>query len=507
MAGWLRRIGAGAAALALAACAADPMAPDLDALYARAAVMKGERNPVVTIPGILGARLVDPDSGVMVWGGDDRLSADPDNPEEARAIALPFARPGEALRDLRDGVRTDGVVRVARPSFLGLTVSLDVYSGLVRTLISGGYDFRLTREAEIAERAVNLDAFEFPYDWRRDLVEAAVDLGAFLERKAAQVRAERLRVLGTEGEPVKFDLVAHSTGALVARYFLMYGATDLPADGSLPPLTWAGARLVDRAVLVAPPFMGAVTAFDNLVSGRTFGPLQPFYPPAVLGTFPALYQLMPRDRHGRVRRPDGAPLIGLHDPAVWIEEGWGLADPAQAAALAVLMPDEPDPGLRRERALATLSLALERARRFHAAIDRRNIPPDDLDLYLVVGGGFATPAGATWDRASRSLRVDRAEEGDGVVLRASALADERAGVADVRLAARTPHHYRSTLLLPDEHVELTLSPVFGDNLLFWLLEGERADERLRAPVRLDAAMAEAAARLRGEGGAGSAAPP
>mgnify|MGYP006274175337 CR=1 FL=1 len=488
-----------AAALASAGCEPDPTPPDLATLYRHAGGLDA-RDPVITIPGMLGSRLVDDDSGLVLWGGGMRLSADPADPVEARISAHPIGDPATPLRELRDAVRTDGVARIVTPSFLGLTAPIDIYQGLIRTLIAGGYDFRETRAEEIAEREVNLDAFEFPFDWRRDLVEAASDLAYFIDRKKRQVEEERLRVLGERGPPVKFDIVAHSMGALVARYFLMYGGADLPEDGSPPELTWAGAEHVDTVILIAPPHSGSVETIPYLIEGRSFGPLQPFYPAALLGTYPTMYQLMPRDRHNRVRRADGAPLGGLYDVETWVANGWGLADPTQAPVLATLMPYIDDPEKRRARAIGHLDKALKRAERFHAAIDRENRPPPDLDMYLVVGGGFQTPASVVWDHRTREVAVDAYEEGDFVVLRASALADERQDAETRAPGLVTPHAYRSILLLPREHVLLTLDPVFGDNLLFWLLEEERRPESLPAdpgpaPRRLLAGLGgEAAAR-------------
>jgi hypothetical protein len=126
------------------ACGADPTPPDLSRIYAHANGVDA-RNPVITVPGLLGSRLVDTESGVMIWGGGDRLSADPSIPEEALAIAHPIGPPDAPLWEIRDAVRTDGVARIVRASFLGLTQPFDIYRGLIRTLIAGGYDFRETR--------------------------------------------------------------------------------------------------------------------------------------------------------------------------------------------------------------------------------------------------------------------------------------------------------------------------------------------------------------------------
>jgi hypothetical protein len=125
-------------------------------------------------------------------------------------------------------------------------------------------------------------------------------------------------------------------------------------------------------------------------------------------------------------------------------------------------------------------------------------------MFLVVGGGFRTPARLRWDPDAHEMEVVGFEEGDFVVLRASALADERQNLDFRARGLVSPHQYDSILFLPREHVLLTLDPVFGDNLLFWLLEDERVVQRLdrgagggrlsRAAAALGAG-AEAAAAL------------
>ena len=53
--------------------------------------------------------------------------------------------------------------------------------------------------------------------------------------------------------------------------------------------------------------------------GRKFAPLLPFYPPAVLSTFPALYELLLRNRHRRVLWVgDASRLVAdITDSALW----------------------------------------------------------------------------------------------------------------------------------------------------------------------------------------------
>ncbi|MEM7523197.1 MAG: hypothetical protein AAF360_05445 [Pseudomonadota bacterium] len=485
----LRIVTSGVAVGLLAACAAEPRAPDLGSIYSPAAGIESqERRPVISIPGTLGSRLVERDTGLVIWGGTDGLSIDPEVPDNARLIALPIGKADESLSTLKDRVKPDGVLRVARASILGIPLEIDVYQGVISTLIAGGFDFRRTREEEKTEREVNLDSFEFPYDWRRDIVEASSDLAFFIDRKKRQVLNTRNDIFGDKAKEPKFDLVAHSMGGLVTRYFLMYGNTPLPEDGSLPEVTWAGAKNVSRVVFIAPPNSGSVRAFENLVNGKSFGPFQPVYDPALIGTHVSTYQLFPRDRHKRVTIKGTGEPVALFDIETWDKYSWGVLNPAEDENLKILMPDEPTAAGRRARAKAHLAKILKKAEQFQRAMDRPVTPPPGLELFLVVGGGFETAATAAYDPVEGLAEITQFEEGDGVVLRASSLMDERQD-GDYSLGLRAPISYRSVLLLPEEHVDITKSAVFGDNLLFWLLESPRSGDRLAQPGRISVSSA------------------
>jgi hypothetical protein len=464
-------------ALSALACASAPRSPELSLLYTPAAKHHGpDRNPIIVIPGILGSKLRDPATGDLAWGAFEGGAADPEKPGGARLIALPI----DALRslaDLRDEIVPSGVLDAVHISLAGIALDIQAYAGILATLGAGGYrDEALGLAGEVDYGGEHFTCFQFDYDWRRDNVENAKRLHAFIEEKRALVQREYAKRFGIQNADVKFDIAAHSMGGLIARYYLMYGDQDLPASGA-PALTWAGAKRVERVVLIGTPNAGSVDALVQLVDGRKIGPLLPFYSPAVLGTFPSIYQLLPRSRHGAAVWDDAqrTPVADLFEPALWFRNNWGLASPAQAEALAALLPNERDPAARRSIALAFQGRALARARAFHLALDRGDAePPRGLDLRLVAGDAAPTAARVAVNRASGALRVVATAPGDGTVLRTSALLDERAGGA-FHPNLDTPLTFDQVLFLPDDHLGLTRNPVFRDNVLFWLLEEPRRE--------------------------------
>lgn len=491
--------------IALAACTAPaPAEPDLEALYERAARFHdAPRNPVIVIPGVLGSRLVDDATGTLVWGAFTGDFADPDSPEGARLIAHPMDNTGQglSLAELHDGVRSDGALESIEVSVFGLPFSLGAYRGILRTLGAGGYvdETLVTGEPAGLLGDGTLDwgdehftCFQFDYDWRRSVPENAALLGAFIDARAQEVRADRARRFGPAAglEAVEFDLVAHSLGGLVARWYLRYGAdqgqpvtaamTAAEATAAAPDVSWAGAPKVSRAILVAPPNLGSPGALNDLVFGMDLGRFAATYPPHITGTLPVAYQLLPTapgalvdNTTGRASGTPGGP--DLFDPALWRNLGWGLAG-ADDEALAELLPDVASKAERRAIALDHQAMCLNEARRVHAALRTPAAPPEGLELVLFAGDAhptvrsqqFLVDGGQLWTRSHAA--------GDGVVPRASALADLRPAEQDApdwtpRLV--TPIDWATVVFIFEDHLDLTDAPAFVDNLLYQLLEAPR----------------------------------
>ncbi len=451
-------------------CASLTDGPDLGVIYNRAAQHHSPmRRPVIVIPGILGSKLVDHETGQIVWGAFSDGFANPNKPQGARLLAHPM---GEAkpLRELTDTVVSDGSLEQVKVSVLGLPLELNAYVYILGTLGVGGYrDEPLGEAGAIDYGPGHYTCFQFDYDWRRDNVENAKRLHAFIKEKQAYVRQQYKERYGVEDAEVTFDIVAHSMGGLLTRYFMRYGDADLPDDGTLPELTWEGAKYVRRLVMVGTPNAGSAQGLKQLIEGAHFAPILPSYDSALMGTMPSIYQLLPRGRHGAVvDTQTGEPIADLFDPKLWVRMGWGLADPKQDKMLQDLLPDVDSAAERRRIALDHQAKCLNRARQFAKALDVPAKHPAGTTYHLFAGDSMPTLSvlDARPDGTVKT-RVERA--GDGTVLRSSALMDERTDT-DWQPVLVSPIQWDTVTFLFNDHLGMTKDPAFSDNVLHLLLE-------------------------------------
>lgn len=455
----------------LSACGSDD-APDLGGLYSDLAKADNpDRNPIIVIPGVLGSKLVDTDSGTVAWGEIGRGLENPKKDEEIRRIALPMHE-GKTLQDLRDNVISESVLESIKITIYGVTVEKNAYGNILASLGVGGFineNYGETKTIDYGDR--HYTSFQFAYDWRRDLVEAAKQLHEYILEKRSYVQKEIAKRHGIENKDVKFNIVAHSMGGLVARYYLRYGIADLPDDGSLPPLTWAGSRFVEQVVLIGTPNAGSIDTFRLLIEGSHLAPGLPSFDAAILGTMPALYQLLPRARHGHVVSGNeiNQEFMDPYDPVLWEQMGWGLANPELDSTLQVLLPEVKDKETRIKIALNHQRKSLMRAKAFSQALDIPAATPPGLSINLIAGDAVDTTDVIKVNTETGELENFKTGPGDGKVLRSSALMDERVGSND-KGRLKTPIQWANVLFLFSDHLGLTTDPVFTDNILYMLLE-------------------------------------
>lgn len=452
----------------LSACRSEPR-PDLGAIYDEPAQKIGsERNPVIVIPGILGSKLEEPGMKTPVWGAFTYGAADPDYPEGARLVALPMEK-GKRLSELQDTVVPTTVLDSVEidVALLVRGLEIDAYDEIIRTLAAGSYrdeTIELAMSGPVNQGG-HFTCFQYAYDWRRDISEQAVILH---ERV---LHAANMAKDGFElDELPKVDIVAHSMGGLVLRYYLRYGTQPLPEDGSLPELNWAGAEHIERAIIIGTPSAGSVLSLTQLVEGVNYvGLITPTYRPAVLGSMPSIYQLLPRVRHQRVVDEATGEPIDFLDAKVWKRYGWGLADPDDKRTRKWLLPKVTDAAERDAIAYEHLEKCLARAKQTFEALD---VPagkkPGHLRMILYAGDVDETPDVISVN-AKGKLKIKSHAPGDGTVTRASTLMDERIGTG-YQPRVQSPIRWNSVQFIPADHIGLTSDPSFSNNVLYELLE-------------------------------------
>ncbi len=457
--------------LGTAGCLNSHPEPRLDRIYGRAAQGPDySRNPVIVIPGILGSRLIDGETGRVAWGKFERTGFLDYGKSRIASTALPM-KEGAPLAQLRDSIKSDGTLAYLEIELPGRLVEIEAYGDILSSLGVGGYrDAERLGRSDVPYSDEHFTCFQFDYDWRRDIAETAGKLSQFIEDRKMYIRREYERRYGIRNADIKFDIVAHSMGGMVARYYLRYGSQPLPDDGSLPSLNWSGARNVRKVVLVGTPNAGSALAVRDLVDGYHLSRALPAYPAAILGTMPAVYQLLPRTRHGSlIDSRSGGTIRDLCDASFWKEMNWGLADPRQDSVLKELLPTHP---LRKDRlriALDHQRKCLARAKQLHQALDIPAAPPEGVSLHLFAGDAIDTPSVIAVDRRTGRVKVASYSPGDDTTTRASAVMEER---IDEPSAGRplSPIYWTSTMFLRSSHRNETSDPMFTNNVLALLLD-------------------------------------
>ena len=287
--------------------------PEFGTIYQRSATLDNTiRNPVIVVPGMMGSKLQHKSDKRIVWGVFDNESIDPNLPEDVRLLACPIH--GADLDEFDDGVYASGVLDTLKINLVGLLLQHRAYLNILQMLGVGGYrDEELALAGEIDYGDKHFNCFQFPYDWRRDNAENARRLHTFLLEKKAYVKEQRKKRFGYEG-PVKFDIVAHSMGGLVARYYLRYGDQGPPIDGNVPELNWSGCEHVDRVILVGTPNNGSakslVSTHEGFAFSVFFGLVPQWTGRVRFRRFTNCYPTAP-NHPSMMKRPDNRSIISM----------------------------------------------------------------------------------------------------------------------------------------------------------------------------------------------------
>jgi len=228
---------------------------------------KKQKNPVIIIPGILSSHLNrNDDAKTELWPNIKKALFGPPGDKYLAELSLdeigqpnlsyPVVLPTDIFRKLRDK---------------------DFFDGLITNLISFGYE-------------ENKDLFIFPYDWRLD-IRASVDNVYSPILISLKDRIEQIK---TQTGADKIDIVAHSMGGLLSKYYIKHYGTGK----------------VDKFIDIGTPHLGAPSALKTLMYGDDMGirfglfGLNALEVKNISQNMPSAYQLLPSQNYFSTSSPD-----------------------------------------------------------------------------------------------------------------------------------------------------------------------------------------------------------
>lgn len=449
---FLAGVATGTAALALARSASSRKHV-LDPRLIPAPSRRDDIPPVVVLPGIMGSGLLRPD-GTRVW-------LNLRNAVGQYKLSLPLVLPlSDCCDDLKPGslLGTDEIV----PRLFGFTE----YYDLLELLAAVG--FRPATE----DGAAGMVHHVFAYDWRRDLVQSARKLDETLDL-LEQARGD---------SETGFNVVGHSMGGLIARYYLRYGTAEPDPDA---PVTWAGAKRIRNLILVAVPNGGGIHALEALLLGNRVGLSYATLASSVVTRMPSVYQLLPPVGAATLVDQAGERLdADLHDVETWRRFGWGPFGPAGKRFVA--LADGRDKVPQEE----FLEAALLRARAFHAALAKKPDTPCPSKVVILGGDCLPTlaralvpekPALPRFEPLNRREAETMFDAGDGRVTRASVLGSHLPGAEDAETGSGYPEVGHAFFGHADHH-GIYDEPTFQSVLLRRLLRPASGTPRVESPL-------------------------
>jgi len=343
-------------------CISAHRTPNLERIFAEAKGRTGKR-PVIVIPGTLGSELINSRTGEKVWPSAFRTADD----------GLPMSPNLEANHDDLVPGKIIETLKLAR-----LVPEVYVYRDLLEALRNyAGYHERDWNNPGVEG---DHDSFYvFSYDWRQDNVANARELTRRIERLKETLHRPDL----------KFNIIAHSMGGLIARYAAMYGNQDLPEDDSAPQPTWNGAQHISKIVMIGVPNEGSADAFATIIAGysiteglRRRVPLLNKLTAEDAVRSPSVFQLMPHSGVVKFLDENLKPMpLDLYDVEVWKRYSWS---PIFTSEFRRQYTNHKSANSEADLD-AYLAATLKRARKFHQALDA-GLTANQPVMLLAIGG-------------------------------------------------------------------------------------------------------------------------
>ena len=443
--------------LAASGCAQQRRIPPLAELYRDVAPYEATP-PLIVIPGAFGSRLRRRSTGEEIWPGSN--------------VSLIFKNYRDIGLEI-DPRTLDPVEDDVEPAGLFLeALGRDFYAAILQTLENiGGY-----RRGSIADTPGPYDRtyYIYDYDWRLGNVALAGRLHEFIER-VAEIHQDPDLVV---------DILAHSNGGLLARYYARYGAQDVIAKPVVPGP--AGRRRIRRLLLLGTPNLGSMQAVLSHVRGEEIGLRR--IPAEVVATCPGATQLMPHPGQNWLVDIHGKPVdLDLYDIETWRRLRWSIFSNEVKNRIVRNSDSRRAAEAYKEILEAYLARSLERGRLFQQSL---SLPArrDEPRPYVFGGDCEPTVARLVIERDGPLYRGrERAEAirnpmpdvdymaliyepGDTVVTRSSLLGRPRAG----ELEHVGPLELSHSVFLCESHQTLTANFSFQDNLLYTLLHHEES---------------------------------
>ena len=450
------------AALSLAAGCAQksPKRPPLNELYGHA--RQHDQPPLIVIPGAFGSRLFDDRTNREIW------------PRSSVKLLFSSYKGLEVeidestLNPVTDSVRAYKVFREG--------LGQDFYGKILQTLEGiGGYRRRNPGEpVETGQR----NYYVYLYDWRLDNVATVDGLHELIER-----------IRHDYGNPdLKVDILAHSNGGLLARYYARYGVKDyLDSNFYKVPVTYDGASAIRRLLMVGTPNLGTLQPVLSHVRGEEIGFRK--IPADIVATISGAPQLMPHPEVPWLVDIQGNTIdADVFDIETWRNLKWSIFNPRVREKAT----RRKGGGVAARRHMDILELYLEkhllRGKRFMLLMSRKS---GEQDVRPFVFGGDCDPTLARLVVEKQGKRLVAREmpemitgpsvgidyhdlmydPGDSVVVRSSLLGRFN-DVAEIANSVTEPMNISHSVFLCEKHQFLTGNHTFQNNLLYTLFNKE-----------------------------------